>query len=697
MISSNRFDGDRRQTRLLVVLSVAYLIVIAYCDLLTRGPSGLATVWPCNGLLAVGLLLLTAGRRLVLLAVSVAAHLVLDRAGASPLLMSALFSVLDATEAILVALVLHRAFGGAPRLKDLGRALKTIGLAMPATVIMALVGALGCAPILHLSLGSLTANWLFINGLGMAVSLPAALILFDPTIRHGFERSALEKLLCYLMVAATAVFAFARPTHSLPFLAFPAGVLAAFRLGPKGAAWTTLLVTAIAAPLSVLGLAAEAGTRAQASERMHVLQLFVGALFVTCLAAALALATQQRLKQLLIHRQALARRAQARAQAASQAKTDFLATMSHEIRTPLNSVLGFTRLLAERDDLAPDARRQVGLIDGAGGALLTLVNDVLDFSRVEAGRLELVLAPTRAEAVLREAAEIVALEAQAKGLTLEVSVCGEGDLHHELDAARLRQVALNLLNNAVKFTPAGNVSARLMIAPGPQGDLLRVEISDTGIGVPAELRGRLFERFSQGDGSVTRAFGGTGLGLAISKALIELMGGQIGMSPKPAQGSTFWFSLGARRVEPAAATGSLARNRIGSARILLVDDHPLNREIGQTLLTLAGCDVVTAQNGHEAVTLAQVGGFDVVLMDIHMPGMDGLTATRAIRALPGAAATVPIIAMSADALPQHIARCREAGMVDHVAKPIQRDLLYATVETWLRRPPTADARPAVGA
>lgn len=685
MTASKRFEGDGRQTRLLVVLCTAYLIVIAYCDLFTRSPSGLATVWPCNGLLAVGLLLLTPGRRLVLLAVSIVAHLLLDGAGTSRLLMSVIFSVLDAAEAILVALTLHRAFGGPPRLKNLRMTLQTVGLAMPGTVIMALIGALACAPILQLSLGSLIGNWLFINGLGMAVSLPAALILFDPSIQHGFERSSGEKTLCYLMVAATAFFAFANPAHSIPFLAFPAGVLAAFRLGPKGAAWTTLLVTAIAAPLSVLSWASETATRAQVSERMHILQLFVSALFFTCLAAALALATQQRLKRLLVHRQTLARRAQARAQAASQAKTDFLATMSHEIRTPLNSVLGFTRLLAERGDLAPDARRQLGLIDGAGGALLTLVNDILDFSRVEAGRLDLTIAPTRAEAVLREAAAIIALEARAKGLALDIEVSGQGDLHHDLDAARLRQVVLNLLNNAVKFTPAGRISARLTIRPEQDGDLLKVEISDTGIGVPVELQERLFERFSQGDSSVTRAFGGTGLGLAISKALVELMGGHIGMSANPEQGSTFWFSLVARRADPIAPPAPQAWGRTGAARILLVDDHPLNREIGEALLILAGCEVVTAQNGDEAVTLTKDGGFDIVLMDIHMPGMDGLAATRAIRALPGPAAAVPIIAMSADALPKHIARCREAGMVDHIAKPIQKDVLYATVETWLQR------------
>ncbi|MBO9544928.1 ATP-binding protein [Caulobacter sp.] len=684
MKAGKRFEDEARQTRLLVILAIAYAAVIGYCDMLTRGPSGMASLWPCNGLLAAGLLLLTPGRRLVLLVLSIASHLLLDRLSGTPLHLTALFTSLDTTEAVLIALVLGKAFGGPPRLKNLQRALTVVGLAAPVTAGIAVLGALITAPIVHANLASMIKNWLFITMMGMAVGLPTALLLFDPRIRHGFERSSLEKAACYFVVAVAALWAFGRPGHTLPFLVFPAGVLVAFRLGPKGAAWATVVVAAIAAPLSVLGITAEAATRAQASERMHGLQLFVGALFFTCLAAALVLADQQRLKRQLVHRQVLARKAQARAQAASQAKTDFLATMSHEIRTPLNSVLGFTRLLADRDDLAPEARRHVTLIDGAGGALLTLVNDVLDFSRVEAGRVELQTAPVRAETVLRDAAAIVAQDARGKGLALDIQVVGETDRHHALDAARLRQVLLNLLNNAVKFTPAGGVTARLTITPGPETDALRIEVSDTGIGVPPELRDRLFQRFSQGDSSVTRAFGGAGLGLAISRALIELMGGQIGMQANADQGSTFWIDLSAA---PCAAPGqavSAAPDRTAAARVLLVDDHPMNREIGGAFLTLAGCEVVTAENGQEAVERVEGGDFDIVLMDIHMPGMDGLAATRAIRALPGPASDVPVIAMSADALPQHIALCREAGMVDHIAKPIQKDILYATVDKWLR-------------
>ncbi|WP_332873006.1 ATP-binding protein [Caulobacter hibisci] len=679
-----RFEGEPRQTRLLLALIVTYAVVIGYCDLLTRGPSGMASLWPCNGVLAAGLLMLTPGRAAILFAVSAISHLVLDTIGGTPPAMTGLFTSLDSIEAVLIALVLGRVYGGPPRLKTLRRALTVVGLALPVSVGLAVFGAFASEPMLHVPLHVLIKNWLFINLLGMTVGLPVTLILFDPDIPHGFERSPWEKLACYLAVAVGAGLAFGRPGHTLPFLVFPVGVLAAFRLGPKGAAWATVIIAAIAAPLNVLGLTAEAATRAQASERMHALQLLISALLFTCMTAALALANQQRLKRLLVRRQGLARKAQARAQAASQAKTEFLATMSHEIRTPLNSVLGFTRLLADRDDLAPEARRHVSLIDGAGGALLTLVNDVLDFSRVEAGRVELQIAPASAEAVLRDAAAIVAQDAQAKGLALDIEVAGETGRHHGLDAARLRQVLLNLLNNAVKFTPAGRVTARLSVSAGAGADALRVEVSDTGIGVPPELRDRLFQRFSQGDSSVTRAFGGAGLGLAISKALVELMGGRIGMIAHAGQGSTFWIELTAQPCEAPAPAADTGLERTAAARILLVDDHPMNREIGGAFLTVAGCEVVTAENGLQAVELAKAGGFDIVLMDIHMPGMDGLTATRAIRALPGPACAVPIIAMSADALPQQIALCREAGMVDHVAKPIQKEVLYAKVDAWLR-------------
>ncbi len=348
-------------------------------------------------------------------------------------------------------------------------------------------------------------------------------------------------------------------------------------------------------------------------------------------------------------------------------------------------MLGFSQLLVERQDLPPDARRQLSLIDSAGTALLTVVNDILDFSRVEAGQVELLFQPTSAAAVLHDAVGIMRPEAENKGLILEVEVTDPVGGLHDLDGLRLRQVLLNLLNNAVKFTEVGRIRACLTVEPGEIEDRLKFEIVDTGVGIAIEQQSRLFQRFSQVDSSASRAYGGAGLGLAISKALVELMGGKIGVDTAIGHGSAFWLEVSAPQVEAYDAGAPQPAAAPGAARILLVDDHPMNREIGAALLTLVGCQVETADNGQQAVAMAARGGFDIILMDIHMPEMDGLAATRAIRALGGPASQAPIIAMSADALPQQVERCYAAGMVDHIAKPVQREVLYAKISRWLAR------------
>jgi CheY-like chemotaxis protein len=357
--------------------------------------------------------------------------------------------------------------------------------------------------------------------------------------------------------------------------------------------------------------------------------------------------------------------------------------MSHEIRTPLNSVLGFAGLLAETEDgLSPAGRRKLELIAQAGGSLATIVDDILDFSRLEAGRVELRPEAVDPAALLADAASIIALDAQSKGLALSVQADLPDGFDYALDPARLRQVLLNLLNNAVKFTASGSVRASVRLETTYPGgpERLRFTVADTGIGIAPEVQGRLFQRFSQADGSISRAFGGAGLGLAISKTLVTRMGGEIGVASTPGQGAVFWFTTPA---EPVCAADGPAPEQEAAARVLLVDDHPMNRELGAAMLTLAGCAVETAEDGDEAVLAAAAGGFDIILMDIHMPRMDGLAAARAIKALPGPASRAPIIALSADVMPQQIERCRQAGMVDHVAKPIQRDVLIAALNRWL--------------
>ena len=677
---------QRRQNTFLLTLAVAIVVSLAFSDFLTRSPLGIATFWPANALLIVGLMVLNPPRRIALTSVMIVFHMIIDLLVGDSLAKAFLYTSVDVLEAYAVWAVARRFSGGVLRLRTMRQLALLVAMGAPIAAAAALI----CAPPLSIVSGAplltLMWEWFARSGLGLAVVLPATLVLLDAEHRRTFHRSITERLALYASIAVMTAICFHPDGVPAPFLIFPLAMLAAFRLGARGAAESSLVVACIAIPLVVSTGYLAMGMRWETANPTRVVQVFISLLFGTNLATGLALAQQERLKRLLVRREQLTRAARARALAATEAKTEFLATMSHEIRTPLNSVLGFAQLLAARSDLPPDARRQVNLIDSAGGALLTVVNDILDFSRVEAGQVELLPQPTSASAMLRDTAAIMAPEARAKGLTLDVEVIDPLDVLHDLDDARLRQVLLNLLNNAVKFTDAGRIDARLIVEPGDHEDRLRFEIADTGAGIAVDKQPLLFQRFSQVDSSASRTYGGAGLGLAISRALVELMGGKIGVDSVPGRGSCFWIEISAPVAEPLAVTEQRTPASPSAARILLVDDHPMNREIGVALLTLAGCKVDIAENGQQAVEAAEVGEYDMILMDIHMPLMDGLAATRAIRALRSPASRVPIIAMSADALPQQVERCYAAGMVDHIAKPIQREVLYAKVERWLTAP-----------
>jgi signal transduction histidine kinase/CheY-like chemotaxis protein len=679
---------QRRQNTLLLSLAVAVVASLAFSDFLTRTPLGIATFWPANALLTVGLMVLNQPRRIALVGVTIVFHVVIDLLVGDGVGRALLYTSVDVLEAFAVWIVAKRFLGETPRV----RTMRQLALLAALTVPITLTAAFVCAAFLALGYRApfLTTlwEWFMCGILGMAVVLPAVLVLIDAEHRRSFHRSLTERMALLASVALLTLACFHPDGVATPFMIYPLAMLAAFRLGARGAAQVSLIVACVAVPFMIPGANSTFLLDWGQSNQTRLIQIFVAVLFGTSLAAGLALAQQERLKRLLVRREQLTRAARARAMAATEAKTEFLATMSHEIRTPLNSVLGFAQLLAARNDLPPDARRQVNLIDSAGGALLTVVNDILDFSRVEAGQVELLPQPTSASALLRDAAAIMAPEARAKGQTLGVEVIDPVDALHDLDDIRLRQVLLNLLNNAVKFTEHGRISARLIVEPGDHEDRLRFEIADTGVGISVEQQPLLFQRFSQVDSSASRTYGGAGLGLAISRALVELMAGKIGVDSVPGRGSCFWIEIAAPVAEPLAVAERRQPASPSAARILLVDDHPMNREIGVALLTLAGCQVDIAENGQQAVDAAAVGEYDMILMDIHMPLMDGLAATRAIRALNSPAGKIPIIAMSADALPQQVERCYAAGMVDHIAKPIQREVLYAKVERWLTAPPT---------
>ncbi|WP_436355863.1 ATP-binding protein [Brevundimonas sp. CEF1] len=378
------------------------------------------------------------------------------------------------------------------------------------------------------------------------------------------------------------------------------------------------------------------------------------------------------------------------AEAAARVKSEFLANMSHELRTPLTSVIGFSGLLQGSEALPDEERTYVERIATASEALLGVINDILDYSKLEANAIEMDPEPFQVAALVDGAAAIVEGQCVAKGLSLKVVVDAAMPEVLTGDAGRLRQVMLNFLSNAVKFTGKGGVTLRVGGAPDAEGRWrLRVAVTDTGIGIPAEKIEVLFQRFSQADASTTRLYGGTGLGLAISRRLIEIMGGEIGVDSQPGEGATFWFEA------PLAQGGAVGRLASGDddmpasggmagGRILMADDAPGNRELVSAILRGLGLEIDTVCDGAEAVQAMQTGAYDLVLMDVHMPVMDGLTATREIRRMQaGTGHRTPILALTANVQADQVARCLDSGMDGHLAKPIQIPELAGALAHWL--------------
>ena len=410
-------------------------------------------------------------------------------------------------------------------------------------------------------------------------------------------------------------------------------------------------------------------------------------------------ADQRRLYQLRFENEALvsdSNEARIRAEANNQSKGEFLANMSHEIRTPMNGIIGMLQLIRNAP-LQPAQKEQIEIASRSADALLRLLNDILDFSKIESGKLDFEAVSFSPATVMRDITTLLLPQAEAKGFAFVCTLAPGLPEAVTGDAMRLRQVLLNLAGNAVKFTAKGRVEIVLEPVPaqtdGPPR--LRFIVRDTGIGMDAYTQNRLFQKFTQGDTSTTRRYGGTGLGLAISQHLIRQMGGEIGVRSKPGEGAEFFFTLALPIARPVPASAAQAHALKTSVTlkgcVLVAEDDPVNQRVIEMMLKSAGLDFVTVKNGLDVVELAVADDWALVLMDMRMPGIDGPEATRRIRkqldGLP-----LPIIALTANAMPEDRATCYAAGMDDFLTKPVRQPELLACLQRWLPAPESKPAR-----
>lgn len=656
---------------------------------------GAVVMWPANGVLLAAFLQLHRRQAIGVLVVCFGLNLAMNVVRGDPLPYLWLNAVLNMAEAVIAGVLARRVCGAALDLRRPRRLLRfAIGAVTPAVLICAVTivtvaGVLkGYSPGLYLFT---LQRYFTMEALGLLTVAPTLLLLAR---RHRFagigsNGGPKETAALFGLLLAVTVGVFCQSHVPATYLIFPPLLLLVFRVSPAGSALAVLMVTVIGGFASITGhgpvtmqtLSADADL-AHVPDLMRQMNVFYGfllALIATALPVSTMVSERRRMVARLQARTQAAQAARHQAEAADAAKSRFLALMSHEMRTPLQGVVGYAEILSRRAGMNREDRRQIDQIQRSGAALLTLVEDVLEVSH--GGAVATIDAVCPAD-LLDQAAAASQDCAAAKGLAVRTVVLPGGEPGVAGDLRRLRQILHKLIANAVKFTDRGEV----VVTASREGDCTVLRVSDTGPGIDAGLAARLFEPFVQGDDSIGRAHVGAGLGLAVARRLARGMGGDIVLEASSPAGSTFAVRLPLALAEAVATSvepenePEFAQDAAAVPRVLVVDDHPTNREVARLMLAPLGCEIFEAADGVEAVELASTTAFDLILMDVRMPRMDGLAAARAIRALTGDYANAPILAVTADAMPEDAARCVAAGMNGHLAKPITHASLFAAID-----------------
>jgi len=526
--------------------------------------------------------------------------------------------------------------------------------------------------------------WIEADALGLLTLTPALLVL---TQKNRIPIAWRETWTLALLAAVSIVIFFVT-RYPMLFVISAALTLATWRMGLLGAVAGCAIVAAIGTVAAFAGHGAMMVT--QPADQVIGLQIFLMVSLLTSVPVAVALEAGEGLKAHLRTALDEARAARVEAEQSAAVKSEFLANMSHELRTPLTSVVGFTRLASEQRDLSPLSRDYIDRVGEASRALLCAVNDILDFSKLEAGQVTFRPEAVPLQALTRTALDMFTPQAAAKDLVLQLEDTTPAGLLVTLDPDRLRQVLLNLVGNAVKFTAQGKIT--LSAAYDTATERLSIEVRDTGPGIPPDRVDRLFKRFSQVDGSLNRSHGGTGLGLAICKGIVEAMGGEIAATSVVGEGSCFSLSVPAPRALGAATV--VAEERPPAVRtgvkVLVTDDHPANRELVRLFLAGIGAEITEAEDGEAAVEIAAEQAFDVILMDLRMPKLDGIGAVTRIRGVAGPNQATPILAFTADAESAFDDRLQALGFDGAVAKPVEPGRLIAAILGAIAIPDVSD-------